>query len=80
MVHGGDVGLARARLDEQCRRIARHPDEEENRHRQQEQRQQAVGHSPADVMSHDVLQPRLSPFAPLSLTDPRLLDAAIRLP
>ena len=55
VVHRRDVGLAGAGLDQQGRRVAGHPDEQEDRQRQQEQRQQRIADAPDDVLLHDVL-------------------------
>ena len=46
MVDGGDVVLAGAGFDQQCRRIAGDADEEEDGQRQHEQRQQRIAQPP----------------------------------
>jgi hypothetical protein len=47
-----EVGLARAGLDEEDRRIARHADEEEDGEREQHERDHGVTEPPDDVFSH----------------------------
>ena len=47
-----EVGLARAGLDEEDRRIARHADEEEDGEREQHERDHGVTEPPDDVFAH----------------------------